>query len=252
MFCALCCDAEQLLFTYFVTKQITREFENLFPDWAVQLRNVKDMDEYRRFSAVTFQKRRGELAAAFHREFIALDWGQMKNGHRRYAVAKLTQAVDLAAYKPGQDRWLSRYTDTSNHVEHILPQTLTEAVAEEFGQGAENPALIWSIGNLALVEKSINASLSNDCYSYKRGIYPKSQFLLTRCISSKQDVGRKTNTAIDRAIRAFEPAQAWNADAISRRSAALDQLATEIWDVPLNAEETDAATERVDVQPASE
>lgn len=28
-------------------------------------------------------------------------------------------------------------------------------------------ALIWSIGNLALVEKSLNASLSNDQWSYK-------------------------------------------------------------------------------------
>jgi hypothetical protein len=246
LFEALCRDAEQLLFTYFVTKQITREFENLFPDWAGQLRKVTNLDEYRAFSEGTFQRRRAELAAPFHREFGTLDWGQMKTGHRRYAVAKLTQAVDLAAYNPDKDRWLSRYTDASNHVEHILPQKYTEAVAEEFGDGADSPAQIWSIGNLALVEKSINASLSNDSYSYKRGIYPRSQFLLTRCISGKQDVGRTTNTAIDKAIAAFEPADVWNVQAIARRSGALDRLAAEVWDVPMSGEQS-SATQTIEV-----
>ena len=102
VFEALCRDAEQLLVTYIVTKQITRELENLFPDWAVQLQTISTLDDYKTFSATTFHKRRAELASSFHREFVALDWGKMKKAHLRYMVAKMTQAIDVAAYRPGR------------------------------------------------------------------------------------------------------------------------------------------------------
>ena len=139
---------------YLITRQTNREFEVLFPGWAVKLADVRAIEQYRAFSVATFAKRKSELAARFIREFTALDALFLKKYQLRYIVGKLTQAVDLAAYGGSSEghKWLSRYTDASNHVEHIAPSTPSTDAVAEFGEGATDRGVIWSIGNLALAE----------------------------------------------------------------------------------------------------
>jgi hypothetical protein len=130
---------------------------------------VKSIDDYYAFAKETFQKRRSELSRRFIREFAALDTMWLKKYQLRYIVAKLTQAVYLAGYGTASEghRWLSRYLDASNQVEHIAPVTPSSEAVNEFGDGATEWAVIWSIGNLALAESSINGSLGNKPFSRK-------------------------------------------------------------------------------------
>ena len=174
IFDALCRDVENLLVTYLVTRTNNREFESVFPDWAIRVAKVTTIAQYEVFAEETLRVRQRELASRFHREFVALVGTSMRQYQLRYILTKLTQRVDLLAY--GQDsegcRWLSRYTDGSNiHIEHILPQTPDDAVRAEFGNGADDPELLWSIGNLALAEKSINTSLGRRPFSEKLLVY---------------------------------------------------------------------------------
>ena len=95
--------------------------------------------------------RRRELATRFHREFTALSGRGLRQYQLRYILAKLTQYVDLVAYGRNSEgqRWLSRYTDGTNvPIEHVLPQTPDDAVRAEFGEGADDPELLWSIGSV--------------------------------------------------------------------------------------------------------
>ena len=247
VFSALCRDAEQLLFVYLVTRQNNRDFESIFPAWAVQLSQIKTLDAYYAFATDTFDKRRSELASRFLREFSLLDVASLKKFQQRYIVAKLTQAVDLAAFGAASERhrWLSGYCDGgADHIEHITPQTPDSDVRTEFGEGADDHSVIWSIGNLALTEAAINHSLGNKPYTGQEGaylpkrplksaVYPDSQYLLTRSISKKIEIGR--NTAIDRAVVKLEPFAVWNREAVARRTQMLTDLACKVWRVDLAA-----------------
>jgi hypothetical protein len=172
------------------------------------------------------------LATRFHREFAALSGLGLRQYQLRYILAKLTQHVDLVAYGRNSEghKWLSRYTDGTNvHIEHVLPQTLDDVVRTEFGEGADDRELLWSIGNLALVEKSINASLGRRPFSAKRPVYPQSQYLLTRAIAARPEIG---NTAIDRAVSSMTPFTKWDRAAVQARAVQLALLAAEVWGVP--------------------
>ena len=243
MFAALCRDTERLLFVYLITRQNNREFETMFPSWAIKLQDIRTIDAYNSFAAGTFEKRRSELAGRFMREFAALEVESLKKFHQRYIIAKLTQAVDLAGYGETSEGhiWLSRYCDTgAAHIEHITPQTPDEDVRKEFGEGSDDPRVVWSIGNLALAEGAINSSLGNKPYAageglyaskrpLKSNVYPNSQYLLTRSISKKIEIGR--DTAIDRAVAEFEPFASWNREGVMRRAQMLTALASKVWRV---------------------
>lgn len=235
VFARLCADTEALLFTYLITRQTNREFEVMFPEWAPALAQISSIEEYEEFSEKTLRKRRRELSQRFRREFQALNGQTVRQYQLRYILGKLTQAVDKAAYGETAQTglWLSRYCDGANvHIEHILPQTPNEEVFAEFGPEADNQDLLWSIGNLALVEKSINASLGRQPFSRKRRFYPQSQFLLTRIISEKPAIGR---TAIDRAVDNMTPFEQWGPNDIAQRAAWLTDFACAVWEVPVSS-----------------
>lgn len=230
-FAALCRDIEALLVVYLVTRTNNREFEALFPEWSLRLAKATTPEAYEAFADETLRARRRELATRFYREFTALSGMGLRQYQLRYLLAKLTQHVDMVAYGRNSEghKWLSRYTDGTNvHIEHVLPQTPDDAVRAEFGEGADNSELLWSIGNLALVEKSINASLGRRPFSEKRPVYPKSQYLLTRAITQRPDIG---NTAIDRAVSSMTPFLKWDRAAVQARAVQLAVMATEVWGV---------------------
>ena len=86
------------------------------------------------------------------------------------------------------------------------------------------------LGNLVLVEKSINTSLGNRPYSEKRPVYQQSKLLLTRALSERPKVG--ANTRIDRAVALIEPYASWNEASLHQRQRSLVTLARAVWGLP--------------------
>ena len=115
-----------------------------------------------------------------------------------------------------------------------IPPAPPDDVRAEFGSDADSQELLWSIGNLALAEKSINTSLGRRPFSYKRTIYPRSQFLLTRVLGKKHEIG---NTAIDRAVAHMTPFETWTRSDIAQREAWQTNLACNVSGVPLGEAE---------------
>ena len=113
----------------------------------------------------------------------------------------------------------------------MLPQTPSSVVAAEFDKPDGYPEYAAKLGNLTLLEKSINASVGNGLFKGKQPAYRQSSFLLTKSLGGKVKVG--VNTAVDRAVSPLEVFESWNADDIDRRQRMLARMASKVWDVPL-------------------
>ena len=224
---------EDLFFVYVVTREATRDFEKNFARWSGALRKVRSEDDLGAFLARTFASSKASLAQRFDDAVLHLGVGAVQQYRLRYILAKLTQQIELDAYgETDGTKWLDRYTDSSYEIEHIFPQNPSPEAASEFG-AVSDATVAGRLGNLLLVEKSINASLGNRPFSHKRTVYPKSQLLLTRSISERLRVG--VNTKIDAAVSGIEPFATWNQASISKRQEMLLQMARAIWCVSPDA-----------------
>jgi uncharacterized protein with ParB-like and HNH nuclease domain len=231
LFVELCRHVENLFFCYIITRENTREFERLFAQWTVDLRKVTTQQELEQFLAERFEPAKQSLSQRFDLTFQGLSANAIQKYRMRYVLAKLTQYVNEQGFgTTGAASSLGTFINSQVEVEHILPQSPKVDVLAEFDQPGAVKAHIPRLGNLTLVEKSINASLGNKPFSKKRPVYTHSQFLLTKSIGERVVIG--ANTAIDRAVRKLEPAEEWTTEAISKRQTVLGTLARRVWDMP--------------------
>jgi hypothetical protein len=231
LFDRLAREVEELFFVYVITREPTRDFERDFARWTTELSGVADEQSLEALIEKHFTPSKAKLSQRFDDAFRRLYSNSVQGYRLRYILAKLTQHVELDSFGETENtRWLSAYIENAYEIEHIFPQGASEAAKSEFGPFSD-PAVAQRLGNLTLVEKSINASLGNRPYSYKKAVYPKSRHLLTRAIAESQRVGR--DGRIDRAVAGFTPFGEWNESAVEQRQTELATLARRAWNVPL-------------------
>lgn len=222
-------EVENLFFTYVITREPTRDFERDFARWATEVRAITTAEQLAAFVERRFRPAKAALASRYTAAFERLTAGDLQAYRLRYVLAKLAQGIELDAYGETEStRWLQRYADSKAfEIEHIFPVSADEACVNEFGDSTG--AWTQQLGNLALVEPSINASLGRNPFSHKRQVYPQSQLLLTRMISEKPKVG--VNTRIDAAVSGFDGFTSWTPTDLERRQKQLTALAHKVWDV---------------------
>ena len=93
--------------------------------------------------------------------------------------------------------------------------------------------MIQSLGNLLLIEKSINRSISNRPYSEKIKSYGQSKFLLTRCQADKDAQMVGVADKITKAVQALDHWPSWSLADVEARQSFLTKLACQVWDVPV-------------------
>ena len=236
LFDRLAAEVENLFFCYVITREPTRDFERNFAKWATELRSIKSDEELEAFILARFDKAKADLANRFDDAMGRLALRSLQLYRFQYVLAKLTQQVDLLAYGETEGtRWLGNYVSGGYEVEHIFPQTPNAEAAAEFGP-VSDPEVVQRLGNLVLVEKSINTSLGNRPYSEKRPVYQQSKLLLTRALSERPKVG--ANTRIDRAVALIEPYSLWSEGAVHQRQRSLVTLARAVWGLPEQAAST--------------
>jgi hypothetical protein len=230
LFDRLAREVEDLFFVYVITREPTRDFERNFARWAADLRTVTNEVELEAFIAQRFAPAKADLATRFDDAFRRLYSDSVQKYRLRYILAKLAQHIELQAFGETEGtKWLSKYTGGGFEIEHIFPQTPSDGATTQFGD-FEDPHVDRRLGNLVLVEKSINASLGNRPYSEKRNVYRQSGLLLTRALSERPKVGAKTR--IDLAVSSLEPFDSWDEAAVARRQEQLAALARHAWTTP--------------------
>ncbi|HEY2806593.1 MAG TPA: DUF262 domain-containing protein [Gemmatimonadales bacterium] len=233
LFDRLCREVENLFFCYVVTREPTRDFERNFALWAREIRAARSEQELNVFFQNRFEKAKADLAVRFRDAMERLTTYSLQAYRTRYVLGKLTQSVELAAYGETEgSRWLSRFTGKGFDIEHVFPQSPSDKAKEEFGEH-NDPGVAQRLGNLLLVEESINSSLGNRAFSEKKSVYPQSQLLMTRAIAARPSVG--VNTKIDAAVREFDPYEEWHEATVERRQRELAALACRVWSVPVGS-----------------
>ena len=234
LFDRLALGVEELFFVYVITREPTRYFERSFARWAVDLHKIQNASGLEKFISHRFVHAKVALSARFDDALRRLVVGSVQKYRLRYILAKLTQYIEVKAHGETEGtKWLRQYTTSPFEIEHIFPQDpCPEAVAEfgEFSASPGEPPVSDRLGNLVLVEKSINASLGNRPYSEKRKIYPQSQLLLTKALPERISIG--SNTSIDRAVEDLDPYPEWNEAAVIKRQGMLAALARSVWHLP--------------------
>lgn len=167
------------------------------------------------------------LDRRFNFAFQELDENKIQKYRLRYILAKLTQYVNESAWGEQASQGLDTYLNGAVDVEHILPRQSTEGILASFDQPDRYDEFKVKLGNLTLLEKTINSSLSNDGFSTKLSSYCQSSLLLTKSIAIKPEVGQ--NTALNRAVKDLKQFTAWNSETIQERQLMLTQLARRVW-----------------------
>ena len=223
-------EVEMLLFVYLITREPTRNLERNFARWAVDIQRITGKSELENFIDRRFRSAKKELSIRFSHAWKELYFGSVRNYQLLYILAKLTQYLDRSAYGDNEmTKWLRSYTEGGYEIEHIHPSNPSKEAAEEFGL-ADDLRVADKLGNLVLLEKSINASLRNAPYSKKRPGYQHSKLLLTSSLANKVRVGNRTK--IDVAVEDLQPFAEWNEKAVVERQEQLGKLARAVWGVP--------------------
>ena len=222
-------EIENLLFIYTVSRENTRTFERSFARWAQDLRDVTTETQLKDFLTKSIDPAKNELAPRFNEAMNRLDYHSLQKYRLRYLLAKVSQFIDINAYGETEGtRWLATYMSNEYEIEHIHPNDPSPKCVQEFGL-ASIPDVAQRLGNLTLIEKSINASLSNGPFSEKRDIYKQSKLLLTRALAEQPKVG--VDTKIDRAVKDLKPFEVWNEKTIGKRQEMLRLLAQKVWQI---------------------
>jgi len=227
----LCRHVENLFFAYVITREPTREFERRFAQWAKPLKEVSDEESLQQFLQAHLVPAKTNLATRFGLAFAELCSWSLQKYRLRYVLAKLTQYVNEQAWgSTGAQVDLGNFIHRKAEIEHILPQTPSAEVLSAFDRPDEIEEYVYRLGNLTLVEKTINCSVGNGLFAAKRVEYFKSSFLLTKSLGGDISVGG--NTAPSRVAGELLTFDEWSTSAIEARQQMLARLAYKTWDMP--------------------
>lgn len=227
-FTRLADEIEKTMFVWLITGTPGKEYERRIIDAAHKLRDVSESG-FEAFLEAHLVRERRDLAKDFERALLDLGARDVRAFRLRYLLAKLTQYVDLQAYGPSESRSrLGDYVSGGNDIEHILADRAGAEALQEFGSRGDDQDLIQSLGNLLLIEKSINRSISNGSYSAKVEAYRQSKFLLTKCQADAASAEIGTGDRITLTVKRLKSWPAWEAEAVAERQAFLTELAQEV------------------------
>lgn len=231
LFEKLCRGIENLIFCYIITREPTKTFERNFARWSKELRSCNDAAALDTFVNRHFVADLQGRIERFNFAFQELTQWSIQQYRMRYILAKLTQYIEEQAWGSPTYAMLDRYIDKSVHVEHILPQTPDGEDREAFDKPLEYDDYVIRLGNLTLLERTINSSVSNGKYVEKVPGYRQSSFLLTKSLAEKPHVG--VNTQLNRAVADLVQFDCWNSQSIDQRQELLTALARKVWDMPM-------------------
>ncbi len=229
-------EIESLLFYYVITKTPTKELELKFAKWSNDIRELNKLSYPEQKTKINeFIKNRlvVEINAKeenFKIDFLRFNLYSLQQYKVKYLLAKLTQYADLMALGQKDSELLDNYLKSKIEIEHIFPNNPTEELKADFEkENGKNSYELYKIrlGNLTLLEKTINVVVGRNYFNQKKEEFKKSAFRLTKSIAIIEDVGK--NSSINKINQELISFSEWNKDSIERRQEMLFKLAKKVW-----------------------
>lgn len=218
---------ETLVFYYFLTREQTKEFERNFSKWAKEIIQIKSPDPLKTFIKKYFEPVILQKENEYKIRFMETRQNTVQQYRLRYILAKIAQYVDqerMGAYNP---QTLDGYITKGIEVEHILPQNPEISLRNEFGD--EYDDLKIRLGNLTLLEKSMNVVVGNDFFAIKVVEYAKSPYYISKSIAALDIIG--VNSSINRLNLKLRSYSHWDKETILDRQEMLYRLSKDIWKI---------------------
>jgi hypothetical protein len=139
---------------------------------------------------------------AFERDFGVLDLDT--SGQRKRLVKYVLCKLESDASNVARD-----YETDTGTIEHILPEN-PGADWDAFFEPQRQAEQVYRLGNLTLLEASLNRQVGNQLLAAKRALYAQSGYVITQSIAADED-------------------DTWTAAALVRRQAQMARRAAHIW-----------------------
>lgn len=206
--------------------------ERLFAQWAGKIRNLKSLEEVKEILKSTMIPYIKEKVGQFKTEFLNIRHDSYNPLYRqRYIFGKIENTILSESGLPKKGH---EFFD-GLQIEHILPQTpKNDLYPEEFKDKDDFYSYVHKLGNVTLLESTINQAvnnfneLSNNWFEKKQVEYSKSNVISTNLLNHSYAIGK--NTAINKLKEdlnfSFEN---WNKASIAERQEKLMELAFRTW-----------------------
>ena len=217
---------ESVVYYTVINKITTNVTERVFASWCKSIRKITTVNELDAFIKSDIEPVVKAWKSDNESNFLRLGINSMQQYRIKFILAKITAYIDMLRIGETEVADLDLYTRSTVEIEHIMPQTCSDK--SMYGMTDEEyEVYISRLGNLTLLENSINKSIQNDVYDVKKEAYKKSKFYLTSSISLLVTQGN--NTAINRTNTLLKSWDKWDADSISGRQKMMYELSEKIW-----------------------
>lgn len=219
---------ESVVYYTVINKIATNVTERTFALWCKDVRNIVTPEDLDGFVNRTIIPTVNDWKMNNKSNFLRLGLNSMQQYRIKFILGKITAYVDALRLGKTTGEDLTVYTQRAVEIEHIMPQTCTDKVQYDLDE-EEFAVYIHRLGNLTLLENSINKSIHNDNYANKSIAYKQSKFYITSSLSALVNQGQ--DTAINRANLLLSAWPDWNKQAIEERQEMLYRLSEMIWEI---------------------
>lgn len=219
---------ESVVYYTVINKIATNVTERTFALWCKDVRNIVTPEDLDGFVNRTIIPTVNDWKMNNKSNFLRLGLNSMQQYRIKFILGKITAYVDALRLGKTTVEDLTGYTQTAVEIEHIMPQTCTDKASYDLDE-EEFAVYIHRLGNLTLLENSINKSIHNDNYASKSVAYKQSKFYITSSLSALVNQGQ--DTAINRTNILLSAWPDWNKQAIEERQEMLYRLSEMIWEI---------------------
>ena len=219
---------ESVVYYTVINKIATNVTERTFALWCKDVRNIVTPEDLDGFVNRTIIPTVNDWKMNNKSNFLRLGLNSMQQYRIKFILGKITAYVDALRLGKTTVEDLTGYTQTAVEIEHIMPQTCTDKASYDLDE-EEFAVYIHRLGNLTLLENSINKSIHNDNYANKSVAYKQSKFYITSSLSALVNQGQ--DTAINRTNLLLSAWPDWNKQAIKERQEMLYRLSEMIWEI---------------------
>ena len=219
---------ESVVYYTVINKIATNVTERTFALWCKDVRNIVTPEDLDGFVNRTIIPTVNDWKMNNKSNFLRLGLNSMQQYRIKFILGKITAYADALRLGKTTVEDLTGYTQTAVEIEHIMPQTCTDKASYDLDE-EEFAVYIHRLGNLTLLENSINKSIHNDNYASKSVAYKQSKFYITSSLSALVNQGQ--DTAINRTNLLLSAWPDWNKQAIEERQEMLYRLSEMIWEI---------------------